>query len=188
MDNSGVCLPFLPHILGREMGQAEFRFSGENLFLNVFCKKYWTRNVNSLYYFADANYLIRAVLNSNHLKIQANKNTNIIFVSYHSMQDICAPVQNKIELYECYKELGYDAALHLIKDEKDVDGKLIKSLEHGLRMTDKALFRKELPLMLEKFQGKSFSMQENSISYPCENKIFTFKDKGEQMILELIFN
>ncbi|ECP9702149.1 DUF2920 family protein, partial [Campylobacter jejuni] len=51
---------------------------------------------------------------------------------------------------------------------------------------DKALFRKELPLMLEKLQGRKSLMQENSISYPCGNKVFIFKDVENQ--LKLIIN
>ncbi|EOH2346991.1 DUF2920 family protein, partial [Campylobacter jejuni] len=141
-DNSGVCLPFLACILGREMNQGEFYFEGSGYRLYCFVYKYWNRNMNSSYYFGDENYLIRAILNSNHLQIQSNLNKNTIFVSYHSIQDMGAPVQNKIELYKCYQELGYDATLHLIKDENDIDGRFVKSLEHGLRMTDRALFRK----------------------------------------------
>ena len=108
-------------------------------------------------------------------------------MSYHSLKDPLTPAEHKVQMCDILKMLGFDITLHLIKDEKDVDGRFIKDLSHGMRMTDKALFRKELPPMLEKFQGKNFSMQENSISYPCGSKIFTFKDKGEQMILELIF-
>lgn len=168
------------------MNQCEFYFEESGHRLYCFVYKYWTRNINSFYYFGDENYLIRAILNSNHLKIQANIDSDIVFSSYHSLQDIGAPVQNKIELYKCYQELGYDATLHLIKDESDVDGRFIKSLEHGLRMTDRALFRKELPLMLEKLQGRKSFMQENSISYPCGNKVFTFKDVGDKIELEII--
>ncbi|EMF2865779.1 DUF2920 family protein [Campylobacter jejuni] len=186
IDNSGVCLPFLACILGREMNQGEFYFEGSGYRLYCFVYKYWNRNMNSSYYFGDDNYLIRAVLNSNHLQIQSNLNKNTIFVSYHSIQDMGAPVQNKIELYKCYQELGYDATLHLIKDENDIDGRFVKSLEHGLRMTDRALFRKELPLMLEKLQGRKSFMQENSISYPCGNKVFVFKDLEDKFELEMI--
>ncbi|HHY1243885.1 TPA: DUF2920 family protein [Campylobacter jejuni] len=186
IDNSGVCLPFLECILGREMNQCEFYFEGSGYRLYCFVYKYWNRNMNSSYYFGDENYLIRAVLNSNHLQIQSNLNKNTIFVSYHSIQDMGAPVQNKIELYKCYQELGYDATLHLIKDENDIDGRFVKSLEHGLRMTDRALFRKELPLMLEKLQGRKSFMQENSISYPCGNKVFVFKDLEDKFELEMI--
>ncbi|MBX2260789.1 DUF2920 family protein, partial [Campylobacter jejuni] len=49
----------------------------------------------------------------------------------------------------------------------------------------KALFRKELPLMLEKLQKRKSLMQENSISYPCGNKAFTFKDVGDKFVLKL---
>ncbi|EAK6196243.1 DUF2920 family protein [Campylobacter coli] len=186
IDNSGVCLPFLACILGREMNQGEFYFEGSGHRLYCFVYKYWNRNINSSYYFGDENYLIRAILNSNHLKIQANIDSDIVFSSYHSIQDMGAPVQNKIELYKCYQELGYDATLHLIKDENDIDGRFIKSLEHGLRMTDRALFRKELPLMLKKLQGRKSFMQENSISYPCGNKVFVFKDLEDKFELEMI--
>ncbi|HDZ5084770.1 TPA: DUF2920 family protein, partial [Campylobacter jejuni] len=51
---------------------------------------------------------------------------------------------------------------------------------------DKALFRKELPIMLEKLQGRKSFIQENSISYPCGNKVFMFKDTQDKF--ELIIN
>ncbi|ECL4422921.1 DUF2920 family protein, partial [Campylobacter jejuni] len=46
-------------------------------------------------------------------------------------------------------------------------------------------FRKELPLMLEKLQKRKSLMQENSISYPCGNKVFIFKDAGDKFELEI---
>ncbi|MBT0830545.1 DUF2920 family protein, partial [Campylobacter lari] len=59
------------------------------------------------------------------------------------------------------------------------------SLDHGLRMTDRALFKKELPILLEKVKNKIFSMKEDSISYPCKDKIFTFKDFKDRFGLEI---
>ncbi|EAL2675716.1 DUF2920 family protein, partial [Campylobacter jejuni] len=61
--------------------------------------------------------------------------------------------------------------------------RFIKDLNHGMRITDRALFRKELPLMLEKLQKRKSFMQENSISYPCGNKVFIFKDVGDKFEL-----
>ncbi|EGI1534614.1 DUF2920 family protein [Campylobacter jejuni] len=186
IDNSGSALPPLIYILGRDMDQAEFVFEGDNHRIYPFVQKYWTRNVDSFFYFSDENYLVRVILNLSHLKIQASYNTKIVFVSYHSQRDQGAPAENKIQLYEIYKILGYDATLHIIKDESDIDGRFIKSLEHGMRITDKALFRKELPLMLEKLQGRNSLMQENSISYPCRDKIFVFKDVRNSFKLQII--
>ncbi|EDO7182541.1 DUF2920 family protein, partial [Campylobacter coli] len=39
IDNSGVCLPFLAHILGRDMNQGEFVFEGDNNRIYCFVQK-----------------------------------------------------------------------------------------------------------------------------------------------------
>ncbi|HEB8038817.1 TPA: DUF2920 family protein [Campylobacter coli] len=185
IDNSGSTLPSLKMILGRETGSPEFVFSLKDLNLYCFLKKCWTRNVNSPYYFGNENYMIRALLNSSHLHIQAKKNNNIIFIGYHSAKDEFGTSKDKETLFESYKALGYDSTLYLIKDESQIDGRFIKDLNHGMRITDKALFKKELPLMLEKLQGRKSLIRENSISYPCGDKIFTFKDVEDELILYL---
>ena len=186
IDNSGSALPPLIYILGREMEKGcDYVFNDPNTLIECFLKTHWTRKENSPYFFGNENYMIRALLLKEHLILQSQKNKNILYVSYHSLKDPLTPAEHKVQMCDILKMLGFDITLHLIKDEKDVDGRFIKDLSHGMRMTDKALFRKELPPMLEKFQGKSFSMQENSISYPCENKIFTFKDEGDKFELNI---
>ncbi|ECL9175988.1 DUF2920 family protein [Campylobacter coli] len=187
IDNSGTVLPLLECIIGKDLSRPEFFFSDLNKLVGMFIKTYWTREDERLsYFFTNENYMIRSLLNSSHLTIQANINKNIILVSYHSLKDPFNTAKDKQTLFLAYKELGYDATLHLIKDESEIDGRFIKDLNHGMRITDKALFRKELPLMLEKLQKRKSFMQENSISYPCGNKVFTFKDVENQ--LKLIIN
>ena len=75
--------------------------------------------------------------------------------------------------------------MHLIKDEKELDKKFIRSLSHGLGMSDSGLFRKELPFVLEQFKDRTFTQRQGQISYPCGDKIFTFKDEGEKFLLEI---
>ncbi|EOI3593865.1 DUF2920 family protein, partial [Campylobacter jejuni] len=187
IDNSGTVLPLLECIIGKDLSRPEFFFSDLNKLVGMFIKTYWTREDERLsYFFTNENYMIRSLLNSSHLTIQASVNKNIILVSYHSLKDPFNTAKDKQTLFLAYKELGYDATLHLIKDESEIDGRFIKDLNHGMRITDKALFRKELPLMLEKLQKRKSFMQENSISYPCGNKVFTFKDVENQ--LKLIIN
>ncbi|OEW26743.1 DUF2920 family protein [Campylobacter jejuni] len=184
IDNSGTVLPLLRYIIGRDLEQFDFIFNDPNTLIEMFTKTYWTREDEKLpYFFANENYMIRSLLNSSHLIIQVNVNKNIVLVSYHSSKDEFNTSKDKQTLFLAYKELGYDATLHLIKDESEVDGRFIKDLNHGMRITDKALFRKELPLMLKKLQKRKSFMQENSISYPCGDKIFTFKDKGDKFVL-----
>ncbi|EAK5790011.1 DUF2920 family protein, partial [Campylobacter lari] len=187
IDNSGAALPPLHYIVGRDINGYDCKVSGANAVIYGIIKTYWTRkDPNSPYYFADENYLIRALLNKDHLILQAQKNKDIIYVSYHSAKDFyLTPVTHKIQLMDIYKILDYEVIFHLI-DEVNIDGKFIKNLEHGCGISDKALFNKELPIMLEKLKDKKFSMKRNSISYPCKNKVFTFKDKGNKFILEII--
>lgn len=186
IDNSGTVLPLLRYIIGRDLEQCDFIFNHPNTLIEMFTKTYWTREDENLpYFFANENYMIRSLLNSSHLIIQVNVNKNIVLVSYHSSKDEFNTSKDKQTLFLAYKELGYDATLYLIKDESEVDGRFIKDLNHGMRITDRALFRKELPLMLEKLQKRKSFMQENSISYPCGNKVFTFKDVGDKFELEI---
>ncbi|EAI4316861.1 DUF2920 family protein [Campylobacter coli] len=186
IDNSGSVLPLLEYIIGRDINKCDYLFNDPNAFIEMFIKTYWTReDENSPYFFTNENYMIRALLNSFHLQIQAKKNDNILFVAYHSVKDGFGTSKDKETLFESYRALGYDAMLYLIKDKSQVDGRFIKDLNHGMRISDKALFRKELPLMLEKLQGRKSLMQENSISYPCGNKVFVFKDMRDKFELKI---
>ncbi|BEK26645.1 DUF2920 family protein [Campylobacter jejuni] len=184
IDNSGPALPPLQFILGREIDSPEFVFNSKDLNLYCFLKTHWTRKENSSYFFNNENYFIRTLLNKDHLILQSQKNKNIIYVSYHSKEDPLTPANFKEQTMQILKILGYDVSLNLI-DENKIDGKFIKNLDHGCGIPDKALFRKELPLMLEKLQGRKSLMQENSISYPCGNKVFIFKDVGDKFELEI---
>ncbi|MCV3432077.1 DUF2920 family protein [Campylobacter lari] len=186
IDNSGAALPPLHYIVGRDINGYDCKASGANAVIYGIIKTYWTRkDPNSPYYFADENYLIRALLNKDHLILQAQKNKDIIYVSYHSAKDDLTPVEYKISMIEILKALNYEVDFHLI-DEKDIDGKYIKDLTHGCGIPDKALFNKELPIMLEKLKDKTFSMKEDGISYPCKNKVFTFKDENDKFVLEIV--
>ncbi|EKD6905375.1 DUF2920 family protein, partial [Campylobacter coli] len=187
VDNSGSALPPLNYILGREMEHSygDYYEDFPHNRIIFFLKTHWTRKENSPYFFNNENYFIRTLLNKDHLILQSQKNKNIIYVSYHSKEDPLTPANFKEQTMQILKILGYDVSLNLI-DENKIDGKFIKNLDHGCGIPDKALFRKELPLMLKKLQGRKSFMQENSISYPCGNKVFTFKDVENQ--LKLIIN
>ncbi|ECO3727023.1 DUF2920 family protein [Campylobacter jejuni] len=184
IDNSGSALPPLNYILGREMEHSygDYYEDFPHNRIIFFLKTHWTRKENSPYFFNNENYFIRTLLNKDHLILQSQKNKNIIYVSYHSKEDPLTPANFKELTMQILKILGYDVSLNLI-DENKIDGKFIKNLDHGCGIPDKALFRKELPLMLKKLQGRKSFMQENSISYPCGNKVFIFKDVGDKFEL-----
>ncbi|EAJ1255117.1 DUF2920 family protein [Campylobacter lari] len=186
IENSGGALPPFEYFLGKEFDKGDSVFYDFNTIVHGQVKTHWTRkDPNSPYYFADENYLIRALLNKDHLILQAQKNKNIVYTSYHSLNDLMVPFEYKNQLIQIYQFLGYQVNFYTI-NEKNVDGKYIKDASHGGGIPDKALFNKELPIMLEKLKDKKFDMKKDNISYPCKNKVFTFKDKGNKFVLEII--
>ncbi|RTK04467.1 carbonic anhydrase [Campylobacter jejuni] len=184
IDNSGSAMLPLRYILGRDLNMCDCNIVEDNFVIEGFLESFWTCDEDSPYFFGDENYIIRTLLNKDHLILQSQKNKNIIYVSYHSKEDPSTPANFKEQTMQILKILGYDVSLNLI-DENKIDGKFIKNLDHGCGIPDKALFRKELPLMLEKLQKRKSFMKENSISYPCGNKVFTFKDVGDKFELEI---
>ena len=80
------------------------------------------------------------------------------------------------------EKLDFDATLHLIKDESEVDGKFIKNLKHGMDMSLKTLIKKELPpLLARKFTHKK--NQKHEITYKSENLEYKFKEKADSIEL-----
>ncbi|HEF3571227.1 TPA: DUF2920 family protein [Campylobacter upsaliensis] len=185
LDNSCSPLPQLEYIVGRELGQGDATTLDRDLNIKLYSKTFWTCDANSKYCFTSEHYKIRSLLNAEHLKIQAKYAKDTLFISYHSAHDEFGTAKDKEKLYKLYETLGLKAKLHLIKDEKELDKKFIRSLSHSLGMSDSGLFRKELPAILEQFRTKVFTQRQGEISYPCGDKIFTFKDEGEKFLLEI---
>ncbi|EMS7836246.1 DUF2920 family protein [Campylobacter coli] len=187
IDNSGEALLLLQYIIGRDLKQCEFIFNEKNIQFNCFLKTCWSANPDSTCCFKSENYIIRALLNSIHLQAQAQKNKDIIYISYHSKTDLMSPAEDKIKLIQAYRVLGYDVEFNLIDDES-IDGKFIKHFDHGGGITIKALFKKELPRLLERFQGRKFVLRQDNICYHCGDKNFIFKDKENNFELEVVNN
>ncbi|MCR2058487.1 DUF2920 family protein [Campylobacter lari] len=185
IDNSGEAMLILNYIIGRDFDIPDVVYDTKNLKIGCFLKTYWNANKESPYCFKNENYEIRTLLNQTHLILQAQKNKKIIFISYHNYNDKMASCEFKNNYMKILEALGYDVSFNLV-DEKDIDGKFIKNSSHGSGIKTKALFNKELPKMLEKMKNKTFYMKEDSISYPCKNKVFTFKDKDNKFVLEII--
>ncbi|EAK0792843.1 UNVERIFIED_CONTAM: DUF2920 family protein [Campylobacter lari] len=185
VDNSGEATLILGCIMGKDLNFHDIYYNYKSFVIGCFIKTYWNSDKLSPCCFKDEHFLIRTLLNKEHLILQAQKNKNIFYTSYHSSKDLLTSCENKSYFIELLKILNYQVDFNLIK-ETDIDGKFVKNLEHGCGIKDKSLFNKELPKILEKFKNKNFILKEDSISYPCKDKVFTFKDKGDKFVLEII--
>lgn len=192
IDNSSYAI-FLWRLIGfgKEINFTNYFCFGtdtlyQNLYIYFFDKTYWTLNEKSPYYFIDAREEIRNILNLDHLNVQSSYKKPI-YVSYHCIFDKeIAPAKDKIELYEALKKLKFDATLHMVKDESEVDGKFIKSLTHGMGMSYKLLLQKELPSMMEKILSQKNKNSCKSIEYKCGDMIYKFSEVLDQINLEIL--
>ncbi|EEU6975620.1 DUF2920 family protein, partial [Campylobacter jejuni] len=148
-------------------------------------KTFWTSNSSSPCFFSPARRKIRNLLEEDHL-LEQSKCLKTCFISYHSLYDEYVSLKEKTMLYEELEKLGFDATLHSITKESQVDGKLIKNLNHGMGIPVKLLIKKELPLMLEKIkQNPKKDCKEKYISYPCEDLLYKFSEKDDKISLKI---
>ncbi|WP_038815601.1 DUF2920 family protein, partial [Campylobacter jejuni] len=188
IDNSSYA-KFHWHLIGfgKEIDYTQHFGCGKKLTDNIELlasnKTFWTMNSNSKNFFSVSRRMIRYILEPNHIEIQANY-PKPIYISYHSFYDKrIAPPDEKLELYELFKRKNFDAKLYMIKDIKQIDGKLIKNFKHGMNMSIKALISKELPFMLEKILKNPKQDSLKSIAYPCEDLTYTFKEEQDKIVL-----
>ena len=177
VENSSYVSTCFLYILNKQIDYEkylELTGCGNNLLVNFTTKSFWTQNKNSPYFFSPAHAKIRSVFDEEHLKT-STLHHKPLYISYHSAQDRIALPQEKYKFYESLRNLGYNATLHLIKDESEVDGKFIKNLEHGMDMSLKTLIKKELPPLLAQ-EFKHENNEKREISYPSENLEYHFKE------------
>ena len=178
--------------LGKEIDYVKFSeyFTDiyfKNIRIYAFTKTMWTLlNKSSSSYFSQAREDIRNPLNAEHLKIQSLY-PKPIYVGYHcAVKDHCAPPEEKAQLYEELRDLGFDATLYMIKDESQLDGKFIKTLTHGLDMSIKMLISKELPLMLSKIAICEKQICKNkTVSYVADDLEYKFFEENGKINLEI---
>lgn len=143
----------------------------------------WTLDKTSPYYFSTSRHQIRNVNHKEHLLAQS-KIKKAKYIGYHLKDDNVASFDDKVLFYENLKELGFDVKLNMIKDKKQIDGKLIKSLEHGMGMSIKMLINKELPPLLNALKDKKASKAPKEVLYQTDEWAYSFKQKGEKLLLE----
>ena len=178
--------------LGKEADYLKFcEYSTDIYFKNikiyVFTKTMWTLlDKSSPRYFSQAREDIRNALDAAHLKIQSEY-PKPIYVGYHcAVNDHCASPEEKAQLYDELRKLGFDATLRMIKDESELDGRFLKKLTHGLEMSIKLLIAKELPPMLEKIASREKQICKNkSITYRSDDLEYKFLEANGKINLEI---
>ncbi len=176
IDNSSYVTPPLQYIVGKEtnINAPEYLIHYDHLRLHCFVQTLWTTNSRSPYYFSQDRYRIRDLNDAEHLTEHAKAaRKHICYVAYHSTEDTLASSQEKEEFYRNLQELGFSATLHLA-DATMVDGRFIKTLEHGMNMSMKELISRELPNVLRHIAQRPEPPQEFTCTCKCDTLRYQF--------------
>ncbi|EOH2471856.1 DUF2920 family protein, partial [Campylobacter jejuni] len=168
---------------GREIDYVKYCSVGitymfKNIKLAAFDKTYWTTNKQSPYYFSNARKIVREPLNKEHLKIQSLY-PKPKYIAYHSQFDQYVLLEKRENYFNILRELGFEVDFIKITDEKEIDGKFIKNLEHGCGIPMKLLIKKHLlQILKEPLQDK---ICKKEVSYKCDELVYTFKEENHQI-------
>lgn len=188
VENSGYVAPLF-RLLGLDKEnfvqnhETSVYSQSKNIVLCIYTKTHFTLDEHLPNYYCEGFARIRDAGDLAQLQIQA-KCRKIPYISYHSVKDVLAPPEFKLAFYENLRKLGFDARLNLVRNESEIDGKFIKNLEHGMGMSMKELFKRELPLLLENSSFKKADAKKE-ICYESGNLLYKFsenKDKFELVI------
>jgi len=172
IDNSSYVTPNLQYIVGKErnINAPEYLVYHKHLRLHCFVQTLWTTNTQSPYCFSQDRYRIRDLSDTGHLHrhVEAAQGS-IRYIAYHSTEDMLASPREKEQFYRNLQDLGFSATLHLV-DNSMIDGRFIKTLEHGMQMSIKELMNRELPQVLNDAprviqRGREFCCQCDTLTY-----------------------
>ena len=180
-DNSSWAKVNMKYINGLEFGQYEFGLNLGNFKLVCSTLTPWTHFPQLPNYFDDNKKKIRE-FPLEHLKTMAENGAKEILYRYiHSYIDTLAPTNDKLELVNGMKSLGFDVNIEII-EEKDVDGKFIKNLNHGMNLSLKTFFTKYFKENENRIKERKMSDFEfdHKLSFDCPDVVYSVdyrKDK-----------
>lgn len=177
IENSSYTKPLFRYLVGKEYDKNDSEMAyyfGDNVRMDCFVKTNWTLDENSKYFFSKDRYSIRYISDENHLqKMKSYSNSSTKYISYHSAEDRLATIEDKKKLYKLLNKLGFHAQLHVIEKQSQVDGKFIKTLNHGMDMSLKELANRELPNIIDNTLIKD--NQNLTVTYSCSSTEYQFQ-------------
>lgn len=180
IDNSSYAKPQYKFFLGREFDPRDpeyfNRSSFNNIVLYFFTKTYWTLDSDSPHFFSNAHYRMRDLTDDEHMRELAKLAKKPRYISYHAKLDLIAPHKDKELFYGRLKEHGFDATLHTISEESQIDGHFIKHLNHAMDMSIKELINRELDKLFESKESGFATLE--PLTFECNSLIYAFGIEG----------
>ncbi len=179
-DNSSWAAPSLKYIKGQELNLSEFTGNlPPNVILELNVITPWTHQPFMPNYFNEDRKQIRS-FPEKHLAVMGKAgNQKTIYRCVHANIDIISNTEEKLKLVNALKEIGFDVQME-IYTEKDIDGRYIKHMEHGMGLSMRLFFAKALEqtqTRIKNDQRLDFDF-EHTLHFQCETQTYTINYKG----------
>ena len=172
IDNSCYSKPPLNFIIGFEHNPhfPECMMNYPDIKMHLFTLTNWTlqKNENE---FNQGSYEIRNLTSVNQISQLVTQGVKTKVISYHSQFDNIASYNDKNQYIKELEKNNYECILNTINSKDQIDGRLIKDLDHSMGMSIKALVDTELPNVLNSTSKNSMTdiCLESTIQYNVSN-------------------
>lgn len=180
-DNSSWAIPNSKYILGHDLGEPEYVLNhSPNIILLCNVASPWSLSSFMPNGFNKDRQMIRSFPET-HLAGMAQTGKNkTIYRFVHTKNDYIANTEEKITLASKMKEKGFNVNLE-IYSEKDIDGKYIKTIEHGMGLSMRTFFSRyytqtENEIRNDQLIDTDF---EHELQYICQTKTYTISYDGK---------
>lgn len=185
-DNSAYPEPPERFVVGRDLNIPElYHRIGEHVMLGCFLKSGWTLDEKAKNYYSEERRRIRSFLFPEDIKAMARYGScKTQYRFYHSRHDKLAAVEKKESMAKLLQEQGFDVRL-VIMDEKDVDGRFVKNLDHGMNLSMKIMFANLFETVTRRAEQTDIDLQ-SKIIYRGSNLTYSFTYTPAGVIPEVL--
>ncbi len=181
-DNSSWAKINKSYINGIEFGSMEHRaILNENICMECSVLTPWTVVFPQLPTYLDEDRVLIREFPKEHLQIMKENGADKIKYRFiHSQYDKIAPLEDKLDLVKSMKSQGFDVEIN-IYDERDIDGKFIKNMHHGMGISIREFFKRyydALRYELEEIEKLDFE-EEKVISFRCKKLSYNIRFEGD---------
>lgn len=172
-DNSSWAKPNLNYVVGRDICRPEFNnIINENCTLGLFVISPWTLKSNLPNSLEDGKLKIRTFDVVDLKKMYDYGGFNTIYFFYHAQNDCVANTDDKLNMAKSMVEMNFIVSMTAF-DENDIDGKIIKSMNHGMGLSMVKFF--DIAMTYLNDVNIDFKQNEETFfEYSYDQSIYTF--------------
>lgn len=195
-DNAGYAAPPQRYINGREANLPDYieRYS-ELLQVYFFLDSMWSFDSSSPHFFHHDARAIRNLCEDDHLQVMVdNAARRTRYRCVHGPADPIAPTHEKAAYCQSLAAMGFDVSYRCM-GPSDVDGRYVKSLDHGCGLSLRGFFERSYASLPEAdlsgavapYEGDDFDRQ-TVLSYPGPERTYRFAFASDGVHAEVMFN